>query len=125
MLGGKTRQDQGAERGIGAQGHQEKPSDRSQKRHLDRSLNEVWEQAMQRSAEKYTGTGYQCKGTDASRVAGIFTKARMAEVKWAGYVVVDEQPDQTANGQQHEKLGLNFESSGKPLENFDQGSSMM
>lgn len=49
----------------------------------------------------------------------------MAKVKWTGYVVVDEQPDQTANGQNHEKLGLNFEISAKPLENFDQGSNMM
>lgn len=49
----------------------------------------------------------------------------MAKVKWAEYVVVDEWPDETASGQHHEKLGLNFESSGKLLENFEQGSSMM
>lgn len=63
--------------------------------------------------------------SDVSQVAGTFMKARMAKVKWAEYVVVDEQPDQTASGQYHEKLGFNFESAGKPLENFEQGSSMM
>ena len=51
--------------------------------------------------------------------------ARMAKAKWAGYMVVGEQPNQTASGQHHEKLGFYFESARKPLENFEQGRSMM
>lgn len=71
---------------------------------MKRYLNEIREQALNRSAGKGPGTEKQMQRFGDLWSCWNFIKARMAVEKWAENMVVDEWPNQTCSGWHHVKL---------------------